>query len=187
MLKAKFYLIGFMLFAALGAESARAGIMELSFGFGYNRQNYSQGNYAQTTRYSVGVAYHFNALSGVEWSFQQVTDRTFIKDLQNTTFNDRIYSLNWVQSFTGKEARFQPYVKLGAGQLNRDATGSYGTTGGKPPPLVDSLTILLGAGARLYITNAVAFKVEAVSYLQGFEIRTWNDNLGITLGTSFYF
>ncbi|MBL7713980.1 MAG: outer membrane beta-barrel protein [Bdellovibrionales bacterium] len=172
----------------LGAfSSAHAGVVELSTGFSYSRSNYAAGSYTWNRRIGGSVAYHFSATSGIEWAFQMIVDRTVIANgtLQDTTFNDRVYSLNWVQSFLPRESVFQPYVKIGIGQLNRDAEGTY-SGGVSPPARLDALTGVVGMGFRLYLTKTFAIRGEATTYLQGAELRTWQDNLGFTLGTSFY-
>lgn len=180
-----------VLFASMigiaSAQTADAGVFEFSIGFNYSRSNYAQDSYTWSRRIGGSIAYHFTATSGIEWSYQQITDRTFVSGgaLQNTTFNDQVYSLNWVQSFLPKEAVFQPYIKAGLGQLNRDASGTY-SGGVSPPARLDALTGVLGTGFRLYITRTFAIRGEATTYLQGAELRTWQDNLGFTLGTSFY-
>lgn len=163
-----------------------AGTMELSFGFNYNRTNYSEGNYSWNRRLGASVAYHFTATSGIEWSYAMVVDRTKIEGLQDTTFNDQVYSLNWVQSLTGSQTIFQPYFKAGIGQLNRDASGTY-AGGVSPPPFLDALSAVLSTGFRLYFTKAFALRIEATTYLQNADFSKWKDNLGLTAGTSIYF
>ena len=90
--------------------------------------------------------------------------------------------LNWIQNlFT--LAAIQPYFKVGAGQLNRLATGTY-ANGASPNPQTDSLTAVLGLGTRIYVTRSFAIRAELTSYLTGGSIRTYKDNVGMTLGAS---
>lgn len=175
-------IIGFVL--ALPAQGI-AGTFEVSLGFSFNQSNYSGSNYSWTRRWSASVGYYFTERSGIEISFQDVVDRTKIDGYGDTTFHDRVYSANWVQAITGKTSPLQPYFKVGLGQLDREATGSY--INGSPNPLVLSLTGVVAVGLRIYVTRSFALRVEGTSYLTGGDISTWQDNVGLNFGSSFYF
>ena len=172
--------------ALLGATPARAGYFEVSAGFSFNESNYGDSNYSWTRRWGTSVGYHFTPITEIEASFQDVLDRNHIVNYEDTTFHDRIYSVNIVQSIFGKDALFDPYVKLGVGQLNRDATGTY-AFGSSPYSQVDSLTVLVGVGVRIHLSQRFGLRGEASSYLNGGSIRTWQDNVAISAGFSVYF
>ncbi len=183
----KIFGIALALASAAGAPSlAQAGTFELSLGGSFSQSNYGGGNYSWERRWGGSVGYYFLALSQVELSFQDVTDRTNLSGYQDTTFHDQILSLNWVQSLTGKSFPIQPYLKAGIGQLNREATGTY-AGGASPPRVVAQLTGIVGAGLRIYITRAFAIRTEATSYLVGGNISTWQDNFSLNVGLSFSF
>ncbi len=171
---------------ALAPSLAKAGAFELGFGFSFNRSTYSQG-YNFTRRWSTTLGYHFSERSGIELGFQDIIDRTVIKDYEDTTFHDRIFSANWVQSFFPKEFPIQPYVKLGIGQLNRDATGFYYNGLAAPPSEVDSLTGILGVGLRIHITKLFSIRSELSSYLVGGRLNTYKDNIALSVGLSFFY
>jgi hypothetical protein len=172
----------------MSAPQALAGNFEISLGFSFSNSVYnSEGNYSWTRRLGGSVGYEFNEKSEVEFAYQDLTDRTYIKGYEDTTFVDRVYSVNWVQSLLGKNSMFQPYGKVGLGQLNRDATGTYGDGTSAPPSQVDAVTGVLGAGFRLYFTRTIAFRGEATSYLTGGSISTWQDNWSTSLGLSLVF
>ncbi len=162
---------------------AADGVWESSVGFSFNKTTYSEGNYNWTRRWGASVGYHFTERSSVEIGFQDVVDRTKIVSYEDTTFHDQIYSLNWVQSFLPKTQPVQPYVKAGVAQLNREATGVY-ANGASPISRVDSVSALLGAGVRIYITRNLAIRTEATSYMPGGSIKVWKDNFAYTLGLS---
>lgn len=169
----------------LHALQACADNFELSMGFSFNRTNYSEGNFSWVRRWGGTLGYKFNSVSGLEFGAQDVVDRTKIVGYEDTVFHDEVYSLNWVQNlFTF--AWLQPYFKVGAGQLNREATGEY-ANGASPNPRTDSLTVVLGLGSRLYLSRSFAIRVEATSYLTGGSIRTYSDNVGFTVGGSVAF
>lgn len=165
-------------------QSASAGPLELSASFAFNGSNYGNNNYEWTRRYEFSVGYTFWGVSELEVSVQDITTRTKIDSVADTTFHDRIYSVDWVQSFT-KASTFQPFVKVGIGQLNRDAYGTY-YGGTAPPALYDSLTGVLGAGLRIYIVRAFSLKVEGTTYLAGGMISTWKDNFAFDAGFSIF-
>jgi hypothetical protein len=179
-----------VVFSLLGAPAAQAasegGAFEFSVGLSYNRSNYTAENYSWSRRYGASIGYHFSERSGVEFSFQDAYERTYIANYQDTTFQDQIYGLSWIQAVTGRNAPVQPYLKVGAGQLNRDASGSY-ANGAAPASRVDSLTGILGLGLRLYLSRGFAIRGEVTSYLQGAQISTWQDNISATAGVSVYF
>lgn len=175
----------FLSFTSLPALAAD-GTFEFSVGLSYSKSNYTEQNYNWNRRYGVSIGYHFTERSGIEFSFQDSVERTYIANYQDTTFNDRVYGLSWVQALTGKSAPIQPYFKLGAGQLNRDASGSY-ANGAAPTTRVDSLTGILGVGFRLYLIKGFALRGEVTSYLQGARISTWKDNLSASVGLSLFF
>ncbi len=173
--------------ALVAPRAAQAmGAFELGFSFGYNRVTYSEESYTFTRRWGVNLGYHFNETSGIELSFNDVMDRNKISNYEDTTFNDRIYSANWVQSFLPRRFRIQPYIKLGVGQLNRDAAGTY-YTGSSPPARVDSITVVTALGLRIYVTPTFSIRSEIVSYLIGANPKTFKDNFAFQVGTSIYF
>jgi hypothetical protein len=56
-----------------------------------------------------------------------------------------------------------------------------------PPRRLDSLTVVLGAGMRLFIIKNFAIRSEATSYLTGGSIRSYKDNVAVNIGGSIYF
>jgi hypothetical protein len=167
-------------------DRAAAAKIEISFGFAFSHTNYSEENYSWNRRWGLGAGYNFTDYTQIEFAFQDVIDRTKITGYEDTTFHDQIYSVNWVQSFTGKNYFVQPYVKLGIGQLNREANGNY-AGGAAPPARVDSITAVMGAGLKIYLTKNLGLRGEATSYLTGARLGTWKDNYAITTGISLFF
>jgi hypothetical protein len=169
-----------------GSHAAWAGELEFSVGGAYNRSNYDTtgDNYSWNRRWGASVSYEFFARSEIEFSFQDVQDRTMIVDYEDTIFHDRIYSLSWIQSLLPRSVPVQPYLKFGVAQLNRDASGTY-AGGGSPNPQVDAVTGVLGGGLRIYLTRSFAIRSELVSYLTGGDLQTWQDNLAASVGISY--
>lgn len=182
----KLCLLGGLVWALVGAPDVVAGAFEFSLGANYTKSNYSANNFSWTRRWGASFGYHFTDRSSIEVSFQDVLDRTLIAGFEDTTFHDQIYGVNWVQDLLGRTFPIQPYVKIGIGQLNRSATGSF-VGGGAPPAVLDAVTGIIGAGIRVYFTRTIAFRTEGISYLTGGHLGTWKDNFALTMGFSVYF
>ena len=167
-------------------QYANAGAFELGFGFSYSISNYGEDSFSWTRRWNSTLGYHFTQTSGIELGFQDSVSRTKYKSIEDTTFHDRLYSLNYVQAIFPRTFPIQPYFKIGAGQLNRDAYGVY-WTGDTPPAEVDSLTAVLGFGMRIYVNKNFNIKMEVTSYLPGAKLSTFKDNLSFNIGSSIFF
>lgn len=176
-----------VMFSAVSLPTAQAGIFEFSISGSYNRSNYSEESYAWTRRWGTALGYHFTELSGIEMSFSDAFERTSIDGYQDTSIRDRVYALMWVQALTPRAAAIQPYFKLGVGQLNRDATGTYFGGLVAPPSRIDEVTVIASAGLRLFFTKMTAFKMEGTTYLTGGSLATWHDNIALSVGLSLYF
>lgn len=163
-----------------------SGQVELSAGVNYNRSQYAAEDYSWTRRYGFNLGYSFNDLAQIEFGFQDTLDRTHISNYEDTTIHDRVYSVTWLQNLVGRSYFFQPFIKVGVGQLNRTAEGTY-AGGAAPPSRVDAVTGVLGAGLRLYLLKNFAIRSDVTSYLQGGSIRKWKDNISSTVGVSYYF
>ncbi len=175
-----------LLLLALIPENAKAGLFEISFGFSFSRTNYSEVDFTWNRRWSASAGYYFTTTSSVELSFQSVTTRTYVSNLQNTVFKDKIYSLNWVQSFLSRKSPIRPYFKFGLGQLDRTATGSY-SGGGTPPAELLALSIVMSLGLKWFVLRNFAIKMEGTSYLPRGSMRTFGDNFAVQFGTSVFF
>lgn len=182
----KYHLPLVLLVALLPVVATAAGTFELSGSFGFSRSNYSETNFEWSRRWGASIGYHFTERSGIEVGYQGVTTRSHIADYGDTEFHDRIYGIDWVQDITGRNFPVQPYAKLGVAQINRDATAVY-VNGLRPALTMDSVSVNLAAGLRIYLTKNFAIRAEATSYLAGGSVRTWLDNVHTTLGTSFFF
>ena len=163
-----------------------AGTYELGFNFGYNRSKYSATDYTFSRRWGISGAYHFSEMSSIEFSYENVTERTFIDSYQDTTFHDKVISASWVQALLPRDMRIQPFVRGGVAQLNRDVTGSY-AGGFSPPSRIDSLSGVIGAGFRFFLSEQFVFKGQYTSYLEGARIKSFGDNVATTIGLSYYF
>jgi hypothetical protein len=166
------------------ALAAEAGTIELSLGGSYTHSTYTNTDYEWSRRYGASAGYYLTSMTELEFSYQDSVDRTKITNFEDTTFHDQVYGLTVSQSFFDKTSWFQPYVKVGIGELNRDASGVY-VGGTSPPQTEDNVTGILGAGLKLYITKAFGFRGEFTSYIVSGQ--SWTNNLSATFGFSVFF
>lgn len=170
----------------LGVPTANADYWEFSAGLNYNKSTYSGGSYSWTRRLGGTVGYNFTDSSMVEVAYQQSYQRDHYQGFQDSSYNDRVYSVNLVWNVLGRTSQFQPYFKVGIGQLNREATVSD-SIGRSEFTQMDQLTGVIGAGLKLMLTRTFAIRFEGTSYLSGAKISTWQDNFGATFGVSLYY
>lgn len=178
-----FALISFIL-SWLGAARTLANPIEISLEGSYSRQKYDSVSYTWSRRYAASIGYTFLNMSELEISYQQIDTQTVYGTLQNISYKDRVYSLDLVQSFLPKSYFFQPFVRIGIGQLNRDASGSF-SNGAAPPAISDSITGVIGVGTKIYLSRRFAIRLQATSYLSGGDISTWQQNISMNMGLTY--
>jgi hypothetical protein len=169
------------------APVAQAGVFELGGGFSLNRSNYNGGSYNRTTAYSATLGYYFSQDSEIEFMYQDSSTRNFVPDVQDLTYRDRVYSLNFLYYLFDDQAATKPFFRIGVGQLNRDATGNYENGAFTAPGRLDQLSVILGAGIKARLGSRFGLKAEATTYLTGGAISSWQDNISLSIGGSLYF
>lgn len=170
----------------IGTSAAKADYWELSSGLSYSRSQYSGGSYAWNRRLGGSIGYNFTDSSTLEIAAQKSYERNHYEGFEDSTYEDQVVSMNMVWNILDKKATIQPYIKVGVGQLVRNASISN-SSGQSQLQELQQLTGVLGAGFRLYITKATALRVEGTSYLSGAKLHTWKDNFGMTFGISLYY
>jgi hypothetical protein len=156
-------------------NEAQAGLLEVSGGYSYSQGIYQGFGSTWSRRYSLSVGYFFLEGSEIEFSLQDVLNRTEILNIEDATFHDKIYSIDWVQMFLSKEFFIQPFLRLGLGQLDRAASGSY-LGADVTVDHYSTFTTVGGIGVRL----------EGTSYCVGGDLSTWKDNFAVHGGISLY-
>lgn len=166
---------------------AVAGVFELGGAFSYSNSKYNGGSYNRTTSYSLSLGYYFSQDSEIEFMFQDSTTKNFVPNVQDLTYRDRVYSMNFLYYLFDDKAKFKPFFRFGVGQLNRDATGTYQGGAFTAPGRLDQLSVILGTGIKARVGERVGLKAELTSYLTGGSISTWQDNITLNIGGSFFF
>ena len=167
--------------------SAHAGVFEVGSTFSWTRSNYNAGSYTWTRSYGATFGYYFTQDSELEFSYQDSTTKNYVQAVQDITYRDRVYSINMLYHLFEEQSAFRPFFRLGVGQLNRDATGTYMAAGYSAPGRLDAVSVIGGLGFKLKLTQKIAIKSEATSYLTGGSIGSWQDNLSFNIGGAFYF
>lgn len=176
-----------IVFASICFNSAQAGVYEVGGSFSWNRSNYNAGSYTWTKSFGFSFGYYFTQDSEVQFSYSDSTTKTFVESVQDTSYRDRVYSINFVYHFFDEQSTFRPYVRMGVGQLNRDATGTYSAAGYYAPGRLDAVSVIGGLGFKYKVTERIAVKAEGTSYLTGGSIGSWADNVTLNFGGAFYF
>jgi hypothetical protein len=176
----------FVCISALSALPASAGFWEISSGLNYSRSEYEGGSYAWSRRLGGSFGYNFNDSSTIEFAYQKSYERNHFQGYEDSVYDDQVYSVNWVQNIFSKESVVQPYVKLGVGQLVRNASISD-SLGRSSVQKLSQVTGVLGAGIKFYLTKTFAIRMEGTSYLSEGKLNTWQNNFGLTFGGSIYF
>ncbi len=160
----KALIIYFTLFTSINGF---AGIFEIGLSNSYVSMKINEVNY--TTRYSTtaSFSYYFLEMSALEFSYTEgkvteaigsdvTLDPTIYTTLNKTMGIDLVYS------FTGREARVQPFIKLGMAErykekfLKPDSTLPKSSTGS-----VRGTVPSAGVGIRIRMTKAFSLKISA--------------------------
>lgn len=165
---------------------AQAGVFELGAGYSYQHNAYNGGSFTTENSWNSSLGYYFTADSEVQFTYQDTVNHQVVPNVQDITYRDRVYSINFLYHLFEERSPIRPFLRMGVGQLNRDATGTYGG-GLSPPGRLDQVTVVGGAGLKMKLSSRFGIKVEATSYLIGGAVSTWKDNLAINVGGSFYF
>lgn len=175
--------------ALLAPWVASASYVELSAGFFFHQTNYGGPSYRWTRQWNSAAAYHFFGHSGLEFSFYDIYELTKVDGVQDTWIHDQLYSINWIQSLVPEDFIFQPYVRTGIGQLNREQGGEYifDDQTVSPARRKDAITVVLGGGAKIFLMKRMALRFDVTSYLDAGRISSYRDNIRTTVGTSFFF
>lgn len=169
------------------AGTAEAGVFELGGSYAWSRSNYNGGSFTWSRTYGASLGYYITQDSEIQFSYSDTTTNTFVKSVQDTTYRDRVYSFNILYHLFDDRSAFRPFFRLGVGQLNRDATGTYEAAGYAPPGRLDQVSVIGGLGFKMKVSQQLALKAEATSYLTGGSIGSWQDNLTLNIGGAFYF
>lgn len=181
--------IAIVLFSSVASAmtpAAQAGLFEFKFGYSYSRTNFSVSEYTWTRIWSLSLGYYITRISRIEISYANQYARSVFPTSQTSQIEDQYATLNWVQGLLPSTFPVQPYLKAGAGQLNRVADLAS-NSGVVTTIRQDALTFVLGAGLRVPVSQSLGVEAELKGYIINYDLSTWKDNLAIEGGVAFYF
>lgn len=180
-----FALITFIL-SLFGAARTLANPIEFTVEASYSRQKYDATSFTWNRRWAASIGYTILNMTEIELSYQKIDSQTVYGTYQNVSYHDNVYSLDIVQALLPRSYFFQPYARIGIGQLNRNAEGVF-ANGTAPPAILDSITGVIGLGTKIFLSRRFAIRIQATSYLSGGDISTWSQNISTNLGVTFVF
>ena len=168
------------------AQGAELWGIDLSFSGSYSRQDYglNQG-FSFYRRWSAGISYQINEVNSIELYYAQNYSESHLTGYQDTSIQDQVYSIDWVQSLWNSEDRVVPYVKIGVGNLQRRAVtidAETNTTAGDIQ--YNTLSGILGIGLLIRAHERLSLRAEATTYLPGARISQWKDNYSLNVGVT---
>lgn len=194
--------IRFYLLAALAAQIfistlSVAAIIETSFMANFDRAKFA-GNYnTSQRRLTADLDFKFTAVSSIQIEYvDSVSKASYPTNVgtllphytaDNVTYQDRVYSVNWVQNLVPSKWVIQPYFKVGGGRMVRKYREelpefNYVTTASE-----NIVTGVGGLGLRIFLTKNMAIKGEFSTYVPKFHYKSWKDNEQVSYGISWTF
>jgi hypothetical protein len=170
---------------ALTSEAATSSKdFQIQGNYSFQQNSYGGDHTTTMQRWGGAIGYAIFSRSEILLSYQVSWYRVKILPIEDSLYTDTLFSMEWQQYFLPLSIPFQPYVKLGGGALEREAFGYRFED--DLVPRVQNLTAILGLGVRWMMSQALGLKFEANSYLAGGMIRTWKENLGVSVGCMLY-
>jgi hypothetical protein len=153
-----------------------------------SRSSFGNGSYSKSQRFTATSALYITSTTEIEISY---TDARSIYNSEptpksTTKTTDKILGASINQSLSPRTWFLQPYVKVGAAQLNRRQQVTYDGSE-LPETILKQPSGLLGAGVRLHLTSFMAIRVELTAYMPDFKTSSAKENYEWDAGLSFQF
>ena len=167
-------------------KSLAAAVGELSVTGSYSKSNLGNNAYSTSRRYMAALGVNLTSVTEIELSYTDTKSFFNYDPVQTTTVTEQALSLSLIQSLVPSSWIFQPYVKVGGAQYNRQQSG---TISGVPttPTESKSPSAVLGGGVRIYLLMNFSLEVEGVTFLPDMKISQAKDNFSATGGVSWHF
>jgi hypothetical protein len=191
----------FLLFAYVfmwvASPAAKAAQVEISGLVSYSNADFGGGFSSVERRYSGTVDFKFTAVSALEFEYTQsyssYTSQSYLDGIlvnpikEIVSYNDTVYSLNWVQNLVSAKWILQPYFVIGGGRLIRHYSDSYPDVPFTTTMSQNVFTGTGGLGLRLFLTRNMAIKGEAKTYVPNFQFSKWKQDEALSVGLSWTF
>jgi hypothetical protein len=182
----------------LGASPSRAAVVEVSAMYASSKSQFDDYK-GEQRRWTGSVEFKFTQVSSIQLeytdSFSEYSTMTNIgTNIVNltpfiTTYQDKIYSVNWVQNLVPAKWIVQPYFVVGGGKVARKVTQRRPEVSGDQPQTArqNSTTGTAGLGLRIFLLQNMALKTEFKSYVPDFRFSKWKENQMLSVGLSWLF
>lgn len=154
-----------LLLLALSSTQSYAGFTELGASVNYRRTSIDEYNYSDSTSYTGSIAYYFWERSALELSYTsgigklstRATGTTEITQIQIAEFS--MTSLDLILSLAGKEDPFQPYIKVGAGYVDKKIFKENELEGRRLIQKQSGIAPSAGVGLKIGLTKHLSLKL----------------------------
>jgi hypothetical protein len=174
-----------------------AAVVEISAMLAYSVSDFADGYKSTQRRYSGSLAFKFTPVSALEFEYMNsATHISYNTTLGNIltvptreviSYQDEVYSFNWVQNLVPSKWIIQPYVVAGGGRMTRRYTDELPVYGYKQVTTQNVVTGTGGVGLRIFLTRSMAVKAEAKTYVPNFQLSKWKENQMLSVGLSWTF
>ncbi len=185
------------LLASLFPLAANAAVVELSGMIALSKSEFADGYRSDTRRYTASIDFKFTSVSALEFEYMDSTTKTSFSTTlgnlllrstrQEVTYKDQVYSFNWVQNLVSSKWIIQPYIVFGGGRMVRHVKVDLPEYAYSESTVQNVTSGTAGAGLRIFLTKALAFKTEAKTYVPNFQFAKWKENQMISFGLSWLF
>lgn len=144
---------------------SHAGFTEIGASVNYRKTSIDENNYSDTTSYTGSISYYFWERSALELSYTSGLGKLStkasgvgeIKRVQIAEFT--MTSLDLVLSLSGKDDILQPYIKLGAGYVDKNIFMEDELTGRKLIQSQSGVVPSAGIGIKVGLTKNLSLKL----------------------------
>ena len=147
------------------STSAFAGFLEIGASVNYRRNSIDENNYSDTTSYTGSMSYYFWARSAIEFSYTYGLGKLStkadgvgeIQRIQIAQFS--MTSADLVLSLAGKEDLIQPYLKFGAGYVDKSIFLEDELTGRRLIKTQTGIVPSAGVGLKILLSKSLSLKL----------------------------
>lgn len=183
-----------ILLVSLCSFSAQAIYTEMGANYSYKKSTYDSNNTVEQQSSTISLSLYFWEQLGIETSY---TNGLMVKRekssgitslLTTTVQNSDIYGLDLIYLVTGKQSKFQPYLKSGVAYVKkRQVIQAEGQTASNPiePPI--GLAPSYGIGFKFFLTESTAIRAGYDVLNTPIDENTKADDISGRLGLSWVF
>ncbi len=176
MVKRIFFFLSVLLFSF----DSYAGFTELGASVNYRRTSIDDNNFSESTSYTGSISYYFWERSALELSYTsgvgklstKATGVSELTQLQIAQFS--MIGLDLVLSLAGREDVFQPYIKIGAGYVDKNIFKENEIEGRVKIQTQSGTVPSAGAGFRIGLTKQLSLKVGVDAWTSPLDDRDEN-------------